>query len=209
MRFSQNCLLSSATHTPTPIWWLLLTKNLNPSLLKMYSSSKSRNWMKLYTFFPHFQDFIPFYFMQVTKAPFVSNFCFGPNRDNYLPLICILLSFPLEFSVLITSCSELRLLLSSWEEVSPGSDIIFELCSGASRGRLIPRSARRFASPITWALSRRPSPRALYFVKNPETETVGTRGANGRNTIVSQLWALIKVGGWGNTKGRCRAYTQN
>lgn len=66
------------TGKPSPVFNPLVTsahKTLNPTFLKMYSNSKWWNWAKLYVFFPCFQDFIPFYFMQVTEAPSVSNFC--------------------------------------------------------------------------------------------------------------------------------------
>lgn len=66
------------TGEPSPVFSPLVTsapKDLNPPLLKMYSDSKTRRRMKLYASSPCFQGFIPFYFKQVTKAPFVSNFC--------------------------------------------------------------------------------------------------------------------------------------
>lgn len=85
VRFSQeNHLVFTA---PAPPRVTSALKNLNPTLLNMYSNSKSWSWAKLCVF-PCFQDFIAFYFMQVTEAPFVSNFCLwsrlGPLSTVYL-----------------------------------------------------------------------------------------------------------------------------
>lgn len=77
-------------------------------------------------YFPFaFKILFHFIFCKSPRLHLFQTSALDPNWDNYLPLNCILPSFPLEFSALITSCSELHLLLSSWQELSPVSNIIF------------------------------------------------------------------------------------
>lgn len=64
----------------SPVFSIAMTsahKNLIPTLLKIDSHSKWRSRTKLCVSSACFQDFVPFYSMQVTKAPFLSNFCLG------------------------------------------------------------------------------------------------------------------------------------
>ena len=100
------------------------SQDLHPTLLKMHSNL-SHGTELCFTYFS-FAFKISFHFIlcKSLRRHLSQASALGLNWDKYLPFIDILLSFPLEFSVLITSCSELCLLRSSWEELSPGSDVV-------------------------------------------------------------------------------------
>lgn len=130
----------------------------------------------------------------------------SPSWDNYVQLICILLSFPLEFSVLITSCSELCLLLSSCKSFLQHQTSSSRRCRSSETTLSFPVPGGQLTShPSTqpWA-----SAWANFCVWSQETRTICARGANSGNEMVSRSWALIKVGSWGESKGGCKAYDQ-
>ena len=100
------------------------SQNLNPALLKMHGNLSPGTELCFMYFSFAFKISFHFILRKSLRRHLCQTSALGLNWDEYLPFIGILLSFPLEFSVLITSCSELCLLWSSWEELSPGSDVI-------------------------------------------------------------------------------------
>ena len=100
------------------------SQNLNPTLLKMHGNLSHGTEQCFMYFSFAFKTSFHFILCESLRRHLRRATALGLNWDEYLPFIDSLLSFPLEFSVLITSCSELCLPRSSWEELSPGSDVV-------------------------------------------------------------------------------------